>query len=208
MIDTGLSGRVALVIGATDGDADGDADGDGLGRAAARLFAAQGAWVAICFRADYRGAKSLVDEIRSDGGRALVVPGDARTPEGAWAAARYVEQEWAQIDVLLHAGGLAGPDESAVDPVPVISELAPGMRDRRWGRAVIFKVTDSMIAHDPYLQWGGEGLLINTLLVPEHPPTECMDDAARCALFFGSAWNGCITGAQFNACGTALTPGF
>jgi hypothetical protein len=192
LIDTGLSGRVALVIGAT--------DGNGLGRAAARLFAAQGAWIAVCFRADYRGAKVLVDEIRSDGGRAIAVPGDARTSEGAWAAARYVEQEWAQIDVLLHAGGLVGPDESAVDPLPLISELASAMRDRHWGRAVIFKMTDSMIAHDSYLQWGGEGLLINTLMVPEHPSPECMDDAARSALFFGSAWNTTINGAQFCAC--------
>lgn len=193
MIDTGLSRRVALAIGAT--------DGDGLGREVARLFAAQGAWIAVCFRADYRGARSLVDQIRSDGGRALVVPGDARTQEGAWAAARYVEQEWAQIDVLLHAGGLVSPDESAIDPVPVVSELAPGMRDRRWGRMLIFKLTGSTGAHDSYLTWGGEGVLINTLLVPAHPPTECMDGAARCALFFGSAWNTSITCAQFNVCG-------
>ncbi len=198
MIDTGLSGHVALVIGATEGDA----GGDGPGRAAARLFAAHGAWVAVCFRADYRGAKSLVDEIRSDGGRALVVPGDARTPEGAWAAARYVEQEWAQIDILLHAGGLAGPAEIAADPAHVISELAPGMRDRRWGRMLIIEVADSMIAHDPYLEWGGEGLLINTLLVPKHPPTECIEEAARCALFYVSALNTNITGAQINPCRT------
>jgi len=195
LIDTGLSGRVALIIGA----AEGDADGDGVGRAVARLFAAQGAWVAVCFRADYRGAKALVDEIRSDGGRALAVPGDARTPEGAWAAARYVEQEWAQVDVLLHAGGLAGPNESAVDPVPLIAELAPGMRDRRWGRILIFKVPDAMMGHDPYLQWGGEGVLINSLLVPERPPTECIDRAARCALFYASAWNTSITGVQLSA---------
>lgn len=190
MIDTGLSGRVALVIGAT----------EGLGRVVARLFAAHGAWVAVCFRADYQRAKSLVDEIRSDGGRGLVVPGDARTSEGAWATARYVEQEWAQIDVLLHAGSLVGLDEVAADPAPLISELAPGMRGRCWGRAVIFKGATSIVASDPYLQFGGGGLLINTLLVPENPSTECMHEAARCALFFGSAWNAGITGAQLTPC--------
>ncbi|HYO49528.1 MAG TPA: SDR family NAD(P)-dependent oxidoreductase [Chloroflexia bacterium] len=190
MIDTGLSGRVALVIGAT----------EGLGRVVARLFAAHGAWVAVCFRTDYQRAKSLVDEIRSDGGRALTVPGDARTSEGAWAAARYVEQEWAQIDVLLHAGGLAGPDEFAADPAPLISELVPGMRGRCWGRAVIFKRADSTVASDPYLHFGGKGLLINTLLVPEQPQTECIYEAARCALFFGSAWNSGITGTQLTPC--------
>jgi 3-oxoacyl-[acyl-carrier protein] reductase len=190
MIDVGLSGRVALVVGAT----------EGLSRVVARLFAAHGAWIAVCFRADYRGAKSLVDEIRSDGGRALAMPGDARTSEGAWAAARYVEQEWAQTDVLLHAGSLAGPDEIASDPAPVISELAPGMRDRRWGRMLVFKAADSMGVSDSYLQWGGEGLLINTLLVPGNAPTSCIDEMARCALFFGSAWNAAMTGAQLSDC--------
>ncbi|HEX9987541.1 MAG TPA: SDR family NAD(P)-dependent oxidoreductase [Chloroflexia bacterium] len=187
MIDTGLNGRVALVIGAT----------EGLGRVVARLFAAHGAWVAVCFRADYQRAKSLVDEIRSDGGRGLVVAGDARTSEGAWAVARYVEQEWAQIDVLLHAGGLVGPEEIAADPAPLISELASSMRGRGWGRAVIFKGATSTVASDPYLQLSGGGVLINTLLVPEQPQAECMHEAARCALFVGSAWNGGITGAQF-----------
>jgi hypothetical protein len=151
----------------------------------------------VCFRADYQRAKSLVDEIRSDGGRGLVVAGDARTSEGAWAVARYVEQEWAQIDVLLHAGGLVGPEEIAADPAPLISELASSMRGRGWGRAVIFKGATSTVASDPYLQLSGGGVLINTLLVPEQPQAECMHEAARCALFVGSAWNGGITGAQF-----------
>lgn len=181
---------MALVIGAM----------EGLGRVVARLFAAHGAWVAVCFRTDYQRAKSLVDEIRSDGGRALAVPGDARTSEGAWAAARYVEQEWAQIDVLLHAGGLVGPDEIAADPAPVISELAPGMRGRQWGRAVILKGAASMAASDPYLQLSGGGLLINTLLVQENPSIECIHEAALCALFFGSAWNAGITGTQLAPC--------
>jgi enoyl-[acyl-carrier-protein] reductase (NADH) len=167
----------------------------------ARLFAAHRAWLAVCFRADYAGAKALVDEIRSDGGRALAVPGDARTSEGAWAAARYVEQEWAQIDVLLHAGALVGPSEIAADPMPIISELAPGMRSHRWGRAVIFKEVDAMEASDPYLQWGGDGLLINTLLVPEQATSACIEQAARCALFFGSDWNAAIAGAQLSVCG-------
>ena len=188
---------MALAIGAT--------EGDGLGRVAARLFAAQGAWIAVCFRADYRGAKSLVDEIRSDGGRALAVPGDVRTPEGAWAVARYVEQEWAQIDVLLHAAGLAGPDEVAPDPMPLVSELAPGMRARHWGRVVILAAAGATEAgstdgSELHTQVGGQGLLINTLRIPADVQAAHPDEVARCALYFGSAWNRCITGAELSIC--------
>jgi 3-oxoacyl-[acyl-carrier protein] reductase len=187
---TGLSGCVALVIGAT----------EGLGRAVARLFAAQGASIAVSFRTDYKSAKSLVDEIRSDGGRALAVPGDARTPEGAWATARYVEQEWVQIDVLLHAAGLVGLDEVAANPMPFVSELAPGMQERGWGRMVIFQVVDAIAESAQYRQWGGKGLMINTVAVPRHAPTSCINEAARAGLFLGSAWNAGITGAQLNVC--------
>ena len=74
MINAELHGRVALVTGAT----------RGVGAAAGQLFAAAGAWVAVNYRTDVHGAKGLVDLIRSAGGRALLVPGDVRTQEGAW----------------------------------------------------------------------------------------------------------------------------
>lgn len=190
MIDVGLGGRVTLVTGAT----------DGLGRMVARLFAAQGGWIAVCFRADYQGAKSLVDEIRSDGGRALVVPGDVRTPEGAWAAARYVEHEWAQIDVLVHAAGLVAPDDMALDPMPLISELVPGMLARHWGRVVVLTAAGSTDRSELLTQTEGQGLLINTLRIPADVQSAQADEVARCALFFGSAWNGSITGAELDIC--------
>jgi 3-oxoacyl-[acyl-carrier protein] reductase len=84
MIDTGLQRRVVLISGAT----------QVVGRSAARLFAAEGAWIAVNELVDLHGAKALVDAIRSDGGRAMLAPGDVRTPEGAWTVARYVEHEW------------------------------------------------------------------------------------------------------------------
>jgi NAD(P)-dependent dehydrogenase (short-subunit alcohol dehydrogenase family) len=127
MIDIGLHGRVALVTGAA----------YGLGRASAALFAAAGAWIAVNYRADIHSAKSLADAIRSDGGRALLAPGDIRTSEGAWTVARYVEHEWGQVDIVLHTAALLGPDELVTDPFPLLSELIPGMHARDWGRVVV-----------------------------------------------------------------------
>src|SRR5689334_14815649 len=91
MANLGLHGRVALITGAT----------QGIGRHVARLFASEGAWIAINYFADNHGAKSLLDEIRSDGGRAMLSAGSARDPEGVWGIARRVELEWAQIDILI-----------------------------------------------------------------------------------------------------------
>lgn len=60
-----LSGKVAVVTGAS----------AGIGRAAARLFAQQGAAVVVGARRE-KELSELVDEIRQEGGRAAFVPGD------------------------------------------------------------------------------------------------------------------------------------
>ena len=190
MIDIGLHGRVVLVSGAT----------RGVGCAAARLFAAAGAWVAVNYRADLHGAKVLVDTIRSAGGCALLAPGDVRTAAGAWTVARYVEQEWGQIDVLLHAAAPLGSDESAADARPLLAELAPEMRARGWGRVVILgEAGTTMTGRELAVQWGAPGLLVNVLLRPADQQPERLDEAlARAMLFLGSAWNSDLTGATLD----------
>jgi 3-oxoacyl-[acyl-carrier protein] reductase len=185
MIDLGLRGRVALVTGAT----------QGVGRAAARMFAAEGAWVAVNYRADIRGAKALVDEIRSDGGRALPVPGDVRSAEGAWTVARYIEDEWVRIDVLLHAAPVAGVEEVVDDVEPLLAEVAPGMGERGWGRIVVFAAGDAAGGPGLDVAGVGAGVLANRIVVPVGERAGWLDEAAaRAALFLGSAWNVCLTG--------------
>ena len=124
-----LQGKVALVCGGT----------DGVGRISARFFAAHGAWVAVAFRSDLAGARGLADQIRSDGGRAILVPGDVGTREGAWQVARYVEHEWGHIDVLLNASLVTGQkEERPHDHSIIVRELLPDMQKRAWGRIVTF----------------------------------------------------------------------
>jgi NAD(P)-dependent dehydrogenase (short-subunit alcohol dehydrogenase family) len=157
----------------------------------AKLFAREGAWVAVNYRADLQGARSLVDEIRSNGGRALPVPGDVRTAEGAWTITRYIEDEWERIDVLLHAAPLLDRDEIVSDAGPLLAELAAGMGERNWGRIVIFSP-----AGQPRLglEAAGSSPLANAILVPQGERPEWLDEAAaRAALFLGSAWNVCLT---------------
>ncbi len=196
MIDTGLQRRVVLVSGAT----------QGVGRTAARLFAAAGAWIAVNYRADVQGAKALVDAIRSAGGRALLAPGDVRTLEGAWTVVRYVEHEWTQIDVLLHAVPLLGPDEAAPATAPLLSTVVPGMQQRGWGRVVLVCPSGAAAAGDDLgLPWGVAGVLINVIRLTGGDPAASLDEAAaRAALFLSSAWNMGITGATLDVSRTVI----
>jgi NAD(P)-dependent dehydrogenase (short-subunit alcohol dehydrogenase family) len=186
MIDIGLQGRVALVTGAV----------YGLGRVSAALFAAAGTWVAVNYRADLHGAKSLVDAIRSDGGRALLAPGDIRTPEGAWTAARYVEHEWGQIDILLHTATLLAADEIVMDPFPLLSEVTPGMHARDWGRVVVVHPPGPAVSgHQLALRWGAPNVLVNVVLLASiDQPQRLAEAVARAIVFFGSGWNSDLTG--------------
>ncbi len=183
MINLGLRGRVALVTGAT----------EGVGRQAARLFAAEGAWIAVNYFIDSYGAKSLIDEIRSFGGRALLAPGSARDAEGAWRIAQRIEMEWAQIDILIHAAALLSGDEAVPEAAPLLNELAPAMQERGWGRIVLFGLAgvdadNGLVRRPPVLQ--------NVVRYPERTD-QLHDAAARLALFLGSDWNSCITNYTF-----------
>lgn len=187
MIDVGLHRRVALVTGAA----------SGLGRLSAQLLAAGGAWVAVNYRSDVGGAKSLLDAIRSEGGRALLAPGDIRAPEGAWTVARYVEHEWGHIDIVLHTAALLSSDELVTDPFPLLSELTPGMHARDWGRVVVVNPPGhaAVSGHQLALRWGAPNVLVNAVLLASSDlPQHLAEALARAILFFGSGWNSGLTG--------------
>jgi NAD(P)-dependent dehydrogenase (short-subunit alcohol dehydrogenase family) len=204
MIDFGLHKRVALVTGAA----------YGLGRVCAELLAAAGAWVAVNERSDIHGAKSLLDAIRSDGGRALLAPGDIRTPEGAWTVARYVEDEWGQIDIVLHTAALLRSDEFVTDPFPLLSELTPGMHARDWGRVMVVHPPGPAVSgHELALRWGAPNVLVNTVLLASMDlPPRLAEAVAPAILFFGPGWNSGLTGTTLtidptdDAQGTPISP--
>ncbi len=201
MVNVGLRGRVALVTGAT----------QGVGRRAARLFAAEGAWIAVNYFADNHGAKSLIDEIRSEGGRAMLMPGSARDAEGAWRMARHVELDWAQIDILVHAAELLDGEESIPDINPLLRELAPAMQSRGWGRVITFSTAP--VQARQFLAGQFPAVLANAIFfsgrVAAAQTRDRLDDAAaRLALFLGSAWNPCIADQTFliDGCGYKEVP--
>ena len=99
-----LKDRVAIVTGAT----------SGIGEASARLFAAEGASVAVTGRDEARGRK-VAAAIESAGGRAIFVRADARI---AGDCRRTVDETLrafgGRLDVLFHNAGVYHP-HNAID---------------------------------------------------------------------------------------------
>lgn len=90
-----VSGKVALVTGA----------GDGIGRATARLFAAEGAQV-FCVSRTASKLDAVVREITTAGGDAAFAAADLSTPEGAQTAFDAAMDAYGRIDILVNAAGV------------------------------------------------------------------------------------------------------
>jgi 3-oxoacyl-[acyl-carrier protein] reductase len=93
MID--LSGRVALVTGAS----------RGIGRGIARQLAAQGAMVVSAARGD--NARAVADEIGSSGGRAEAIALDVTAPGAPEDAVKGVIERHGRLDILVNNAGIA-----------------------------------------------------------------------------------------------------
>jgi NAD(P)-dependent dehydrogenase (short-subunit alcohol dehydrogenase family) len=92
---TQLDGKVAVITGA----------GTGLGAATATLFAREGAAVTLVGRRAEKLEK-VATAIASEGGRALVVPGDVADPETAARAATDSIGRFGGVDILINNAGL------------------------------------------------------------------------------------------------------
>lgn len=137
-MDLGISGKTAFVAAST----------GGLGLAIARALAAEGVRVAVTGRRPDR-AKEIAAELEAAGHTALGIEADLGTPEGAAAAVERCTDALGPIDILVlngpgpkpgAAATLTSDDIAAAFDVLVkpqhalVSQVLPGMRERRWGR--------------------------------------------------------------------------
>ena len=101
-----LANKVAIVTGAS----------SGIGRAAARLFALEGAKVVVSARRQTE-LDALVAEISAAGGEAIAVAGDVRDEGIAQASVETAKQRFGGLDIAFNNAGATGE----MAPVPEIS---------------------------------------------------------------------------------------
>jgi NAD(P)-dependent dehydrogenase (short-subunit alcohol dehydrogenase family) len=130
-----LRGRIVLVTGAP----------AGAGWRITQRFAMAGAWVGVNFRRDLAGAKRLVDELRSAGGRAVLLPGDAADPAQAWAMVERLDLQWGPLDLVVEQSGSEDrsgaerwpPSLRAVAAVEIARAALPSLSHSPIGRIVL-----------------------------------------------------------------------
>ena len=141
-INIDLTGKTALVTGSS----------RGLGAAMVRRFAAAGAAVAVHYAEGGERAAAIVKEIEAGGGRAIAVGGDFHDAAAVERALADVQQRLGGIDILVNNVGREeglGPalelDWEAYQGILDLNlraaylacrAVAPGMRERKWGRIV------------------------------------------------------------------------
>jgi 3-oxoacyl-[acyl-carrier protein] reductase len=136
-----LSGKVALVTGAS----------RGIGRAIALALAAEGADVAVNFRAAADMANDVVRNIQGAGRRAVPIQADVAQASDVERLVRETREALGPIDILVNNAGIirTQPFESITERdwddlmsanlkscFLVTQAALPEMRARRWGRII------------------------------------------------------------------------
>lgn len=140
-MDFGLSGRRALVMGAS----------KGLGRSIAEALAAEGAALVITGR-DQSSLDAACGQLRAAGASfAQGIVADVADPAQMDALARGAMAAMGGVDILVqnHGGPPPGPalevseellstwfQRIVLSPVRLTNALLPGMRERKWGRII------------------------------------------------------------------------
>jgi 3-oxoacyl-[acyl-carrier protein] reductase len=141
MLDLNLTGKVALVTGAS----------RGIGRAIALALAEQGAAVAVHYRGQAEAGQSVVDTILANSGRAIALQADLAQPDAPDALVRHVTDHLGQPDILVNNAGeftdssvAEMTDEMWAQTLTLnltaafacVRACLPGMKARGWGRII------------------------------------------------------------------------
>ncbi|HET7876755.1 MAG TPA: SDR family oxidoreductase [Methylomirabilota bacterium] len=151
MLDLGLTGKVAIITGGS----------EGLGRAAAERFAREGARVALCARRADVLEHAAEAVRRATGGQVLARAADVTRAEDVEAFVGAVVAEWGGVDILLNnAGTSAAASFAAVD-------------DATWQRDFELKLLGAVRFCRlviPHMKRRGGGRIINVTIVGGKAP--------------------------------------
>ncbi|GAB4333954.1 MAG: SDR family NAD(P)-dependent oxidoreductase [Dehalococcoidia bacterium] len=141
-----LEGKVAIVTGAGS-----QASGIGNGRAAAILFAREGARVLVVDRVRERAEETLA-MIRGEGGEADAFAADVTNSDDCRAMVEHAVTTWGRLDILDNNVGIGGRG-TVVD-----------VDEAEWERVMRVNVTGMMLASKhaiPAMAAGGGGAIVN-----------------------------------------------
>ncbi|RKP46125.1 SDR family oxidoreductase [Pararobbsia silviterrae] len=142
-----LSGKVAIVTGAS----------SGIGRAAAKLFAAEGAKVVVAARREAE-LDTLVKEIEHDGGVAASLAGDVQSEDFAKALVALAVSRFGRLDIAYNNAGTLG-------------ELGPttGVSEAGWTATLATNLTSAFLGakHQipEMIKHGGGSILFTSTFV-------------------------------------------
>jgi NAD(P)-dependent dehydrogenase (short-subunit alcohol dehydrogenase family) len=138
-----LKDKVALITGA----------GSGIGRAAALLFAKEGAKVVV---ADYypKGGEETVRLIKEQGGEALFVGADVSKAYEAERMVKTAIEVYGRLDILYNNAGVMGPNSSLIE-----------CSEEEWDRFLDINLKGTFLCSKyaiPEMVKSGGGSIINT----------------------------------------------
>ena len=140
-----LDGKVAITTGAT----------SGMGRATAKLFAAEGAKVVVTGRNEER-AKAVVDDIKAAGNEAIYVIADMANLDDVQKIFDTTMDEYGTVDVLFNNAGML-----SMSPLMELSI-------EEWNNVFTVNVTSALRLTQlvaPVMKEKGKGTIINTCSV-------------------------------------------
>jgi len=138
-----LKGKVAIITGA----------GSGLGRAAALLFAREGAKVVVAANREKDGEQT-VKSIKEAGGDAILVRVDVTKASDLEKAVKAAMDKYGKLDIMLNNAGTPGPGKLIAD-----------ITEEEWNRALSVNLTGVFLGTKyaiPEMLKGGGGVIINT----------------------------------------------
>src|SRR6266508_5258896 len=159
-----LADRVCLVTGA----------GSGIGRAIARLFAAEQG-VVVAADVDQTAARETVVEVEQGGGRAVAIAVDVADEQQTRAIARRTNEELGRIDVLVNNAGVSGVGDVEETTLELWEEV---MRVNARG---VFLMSRAVV---PYMIARHSGSIVNM-------------SSAIAETAWGTKTLSCVSGSQF-----------